>query len=380
MKTVGLSTGRAEPGLAKFGGRPISAALGTAAGRGFTRRPADPNAPPARSVYSLTVTTLTAQRRLEFGLALLASGDAAGAADAFRAVLELDPIYPEAHFSLGEALEQAGERDPAVQAYRDYLATAKDDELGALARLVLLGAAPQPDRLPVGYVRRLFDQYATRFDQALTQRLGYRVPLLLRGLFDSVQHSVPTPLDIIDIGCGTGLSGAAFRDLATHLAGVDLSPAMLAKARDRGFYAELEAGDLVDALRSRPARWHLIVAADVLIYFGDLAPCFAAARAALRPGGSFLFSLEAATAPMPGGYRLSAAQRFQHDPAYVNAVAVEQGFTVVRQIEDDLRLEGGQAVRGRLYLIRTTAAFAGAFRPAKPSRGPGERNEPEAHR
>jgi len=346
-------------------------------GGSLIRRHGRPQSRAAWRAHSLTVTTLTAQRRLEFGLALLASGDAAGAADTFRAVLEVDPTYPEAHFSLGQALELTGERDAAVRAYCDYLVTARDDDLGALARLVLLGASPEPDRLPAAYVRRLFDQYASRFDQALMERLNYRVPRLLRSLFDAAGHPPPAPLDILDIGCGTGLSGAAFRDLANHLAGVDLSTAMLARARKRGIYAELQPGDLIDALRKRPAHWHLIVAADVLIYFGDLAPCFAAARSALRPDGCLLFSLEAQTSAAPGGYRLSSAQRFQHDPAYVNDTAVAQGFTVARQTEDELRLEGGRAVRGWLYLLRTSGTLGNPLWPATPSRGPSERNGPE---
>lgn len=323
----------------------------------------------------MTVTTLTAQRRLEFGLALLASGDGAGAAEACRAVLELDPDYPEAYFSLGQALDLQGKRDAAVQAYRDYLATAPDDELGALARLVLLGAAPEPERLPIGYVRRLFDQYAARFDLALTQRLNYRVPLLLRGLLESDPTAVAAPLDILDIGCGTGLSGAAFGDRANHLAGVDLSPAMLAKARARGIYGELQAGDLIEALRQRPARWDLIVAADALIYFGDLEPCFTAARAALRDGGRLLFSLEAPTSPAPAGYRLAATLRFQHEHDYVAALAAAKGFAVLRANEDDLRLEAGRPVRGWLYLLRATEGPVPVCEAAMARREPDDWNE-----
>ena len=38
----------------------------------------------------------------------------------------------------------------------------------------------------------------------------------------------------LDLGCGTGLMGEALRERIDHLTGVDLSAAMIAKARERG--------------------------------------------------------------------------------------------------------------------------------------------------
>src|SRR5207248_233908 len=77
-------------------------------------------------------------------------------------------------------------------------------------------------------------------------------------------------LDVLDLGCGTGLCGALLRRWARTLVGVDLSPGMLEKARERGCYDRLEQGDLVAVMRTMPARsFDLIVATDVLIYIGD---------------------------------------------------------------------------------------------------------------
>ena len=65
-----------------------------------------------------------------------------------------------------------------------------------------------------------------RIDRHLTETLGYQTPTHLRALYGD------QPIQrMLDLGCGTGLSGQAFADIATHITGVDLSPNMLARAR-----------------------------------------------------------------------------------------------------------------------------------------------------
>ncbi len=107
--------------------------------------------------------------------------------------------------------------------------------------------------------------------------------------------------------------GPLLRPDCRRLVGVDLSAGMVAKARDRGCYDSVEVGELVEWLRLRSvggdgctgrgggggggggglddggspeaAGFDLQVAADVLVYIGDLKPlCAAAAAAAAGPG------------------------------------------------------------------------------------------------
>lgn len=49
-------------------------------------------------------------------------------------------------------------------------------------------------------------------------------------------------LDILDLGCGTGLIGSWFKDYARTLVGVDVSPMMLDMATKKGCYHELRRG------------------------------------------------------------------------------------------------------------------------------------------
>lgn len=63
-----------------------------------------------------------AERRLDIGLALLAAGEPAEAAEAFQAALDLDSDYAAGHYCLGQACEAAGAAERAVAAYHRCLA------------------------------------------------------------------------------------------------------------------------------------------------------------------------------------------------------------------------------------------------------------------
>src|SRR5262249_17821560 len=141
------------------------------------------------------------------------------------------------------------------------------------------------------YVRRLFDDYAPRFDAALVDRLQYRAPAKLRA---AIGAAAPDRrfAQALDLGCGTGLAGAAIRDMTDRLIGVDLSPAMVAAAGRKAVYDELAVGEMVAFLSSAAAIFDLVIAADVLVYLGDLAPLLAAVAARMAAGGLFAFTLQ----------------------------------------------------------------------------------------
>ncbi|SME88115.1 Predicted methyltransferase, contains TPR repeat [Tistlia consotensis] len=325
---------------------------------------------------------LRADRRLEVGLTLLADGRPAAAAKAIEAALEIDDGYAEAWFALAEARAKAGHRRRAAAAYRRYLALQPDDALGAGLRLALLGAAAAPGRPPEAYLRRLFDQYAPRFERALRQRLGYDAPELLAEAVAAVTPADAAPRRVLDLGCGTGLCGPLFRERAVWLEGVDLSPGMLGLARARKVYDALVAEEaeryLATVVRTGEAAgsgegaartpFDLIVAADVLVYLGDLAPLFRAAASALRPGGLFAFTLERDESE---AFRLQPSQRYAHHPASVAALAAAAGFETLQLAPVSCRLEAGRPVPGLLVLLRRPgpALQDPAALPASGSRG-----------
>jgi predicted TPR repeat methyltransferase len=149
-------------------------------------------------------------------------------------------------------------------------------------------------------------------------------------------------LDVLDLGCGTGLAGAVFRPLAVRLDGVDLSPAMIEKARAKGLYDGLIVGDIETALAAPGRAYDLIVAADTLVYLGDLAALFRGARARLKLEGYFLFTVEAGTAD----FELGPKRRWRHGEAYLRRMAAEAGLQVAGLIAASPRREAQKPVEG----------------------------------
>lgn len=275
----------------------------------------------------------------------------AEAAACYRAALAADPSLAEAHRNYASVLEAAGDTEGALAHYEETLRLNPGDATAAYKRAALRGDAA-PDAAPADYVTQLFDQYADSFDAHLTGELGYRVPQLLRDLLARIEGP-HRGLQVLDLGCGTGLSGRAFRDCAAHLAGVDLSPRMLDKARARGVYDDLQVGDVVEALSARVAHWDLLVAADVFVYLGDLAAVLRAAARALRPGGRLLFSVERADGE---GFELRAAGRYVHSAGYVRALATAAGLRIDIEQPAVLRRNFGADVHGLLFALSKTIA------------------------
>ena len=120
-------------------------------------------------------------------------------------------------------------------------------------------------------------------------------------------------LDVLDAGCGTGLCGPLLVPYARRLVGVDLSEGMLALAKEKHVYDAL-IKERVDGSHARPlCSFDVIVSADTLVYFGDLGSVVAAAAAALRPNGLFIFTLEHAVGAVADiNWRLELHGRYSH--------------------------------------------------------------------
>ncbi|MDR7335372.1 tetratricopeptide repeat protein [Roseateles asaccharophilus] len=264
----------------------------------------------------------------------------------FDAALALKPDYPEALIGRAEALLTLHRRGDAIQAFRQALPLGMDVEQIRYA-LAALGDEPAPPTAPPRYVEELFDSYSQNFDQHLVGKLAYRTPELLLAELQRAQPQAGS--DIIDLGCGTGLCGPLLRPLARRLIGVDLSSQMLARAQALGLYDELLHADLTAALAGPPARFDIAVAADVFVYIGDLDAVFAATAAALRPGGLFAFSVEAADGV---DFELNSRRRYAHSLAYLQRLAAAHGFSVESATQSVIRKEGDEPVNGLLIVMR----------------------------
>jgi predicted TPR repeat methyltransferase len=292
-----------------------------------------------------------AERRFAYARAAADEGDFSAAAEVLEQALERAPDWVVAWFALGVARERLGDIDAAAEAFRAALRCDPADVQGASARLALIGRGDAPPVLPAAYLARLFDQYAPRFEAHLTEALGYRAPALIADALGAVAPARRFGR-ALDLGCGAGLMGEALRHRIDHLTGVDLSPAMIEKARERGVYDALIVGDATAALmRQPPAAFDLIVAADSLVYIGDLAPLFAAAATALTADGLVAFSLETIEGE---GFALGASMRFAHSRAYVEATAREAGFRSLIVQAASTRREAGADAPGLICVFQRT--------------------------
>jgi predicted TPR repeat methyltransferase len=299
----------------------------------------------------LASSDLIAERRFGYARAAAKEGDWSAAAEMYEQTVEQAPHWAAAWFALAEAREKLGDLNAAARAFRGSLAADGADAQGAAARLALIGRGDMPDILPPAYVARLFNDYAPRFDVHLIKNLGYRAPALIAEALSTAMLGRRFA-SALDIGCGTGLMGEALRDRVDHLTGVDLAPGMIAKARQRGAYDELQVGDAVAMLTSGPREaFDLIVAADVIVYIGDLAPLFAAVGTALVRQGLFAFSVETCEVE---GFKLGPTMRFAHSRPYVEATAREAGLQPLLVQSASTRREAGADAPGLICVFGKT--------------------------
>ena len=117
--------------------------------------------------------------------------------------------------------------------------------------------------------------------------------------------------------------------------------------------------DVVEAMERAPGGWDLLVAADVLVYIGDLAPVFAAAARALPPEGRFAATVErlpGEAASLTGGsFVLGATRRYAHAEHYVRATAEAAGFLIRLMEPCSPRREKGIPVPGLLFVVERAA-------------------------
>jgi predicted TPR repeat methyltransferase len=277
--------------------------------------------------------------RIEYGQAL--PEDQAVAE--FQEAARLLPKQAEPVWLLAETFARLGRNEEAAEAYRRVLALDLADGFGAQLALAKLGQGAMPERAAAAHVSALYDQYAGSFDQDLLTNLDYRGPeVILEGL---TRAGISGPLDILDAGCGTGLAGLAVKKLARRLDGIDLSEKMAEQARARGVYDKVTVGDLLALSGS----YDLVIAADVLIYLGDLAPVLQAVQNVLHPGGHFAFTVERGEGE---GYDLRPTGRFAHAEPYLRRIAADHGFAVTLLEPTVTRREAGAPVPGLLCLLR----------------------------
>ncbi len=161
-------------------------------------------------------------------------------------------------------------------------------------------------------------------------------------------------LDILDLGCGRGAMGGQLKPLANFITGVDLSEKAIKHALREGAYDSIKHGDAVTVMKAMlPNSFDLVVAADMVPYFGDLGDLFRAIATVTRPGGLVAFNADALDTTEDGSgasgniraFELNFTGRWTHRRKYVTQSVSAAGMSVL----------GVRVVKGRTRLISTAA-------------------------
>jgi predicted TPR repeat methyltransferase len=276
------------------------------------------------------------------------------AIDAVRNVARVRTGFGDALQTLANLYYRLGRADEARGVYEQWAEEAPSDPT---PRHMLAAASGRgvPDRADDSYIVKTFDGFAESFDTQLA-RLDYVAPQLVAARLIEHPLYLSGRAALLDAGCGTGWCGPLLRSTAGCLVGVDLSTRMLEQARARGVYDELHEAELTAFMVSRPATFDIIVAADVLCYFGRLEVVIGAAHAALLPGGLMSFSVEALAEAAEGEtFQLGRHGRYAHSRPYLERVLSDGGFEPPCIDTAVLRLELGRPVNGYLVSGRRSA-------------------------
>ncbi|WP_433989155.1 hypothetical protein SuNHUV7_33950 (plasmid) [Pseudoseohaeicola sp. NH-UV-7] len=138
-------------------------------------------------------------------------------------------------------------------------------------------------------VRRLYDDWAATYEAEISEN-GYATPGRCAAAL--AQYVTDKAAPVLDFGCGTGLSGLALKLAGFEtIDGVDVSPDMLDRAREKNIYRTLTAIDADDDLPAAPGQYNAIAAIGVIGASAAPASSIDDIMHALDPGGFFVLSL-----------------------------------------------------------------------------------------
>jgi predicted TPR repeat methyltransferase len=274
------------------------------------------------------------------------NGQIPDAIDTAEALIKDYPNEALLYNMCGGCYASLGELDMAVKNYEKALAIKPDYAVPQHMLNSLIGYTSKEP--PKEYIKNLFDDFAERFDDSLVQKLDYKLPFIMKELILKLDPNKSKFNKVIDLGCGTGLSGKGLRDISNNLTGIDLSENMVAKARELDVYDSLIVGDIVDTLSSSKEKYDLFISLDVLIYIGDVKSIFNEVRNCCNKNAFFIFSVETQE---EDGYSLLKSARYAHSENYILNITSD-GFKVVDSQDVRLRKEGSSWIDGKIFILQ----------------------------
>ena len=279
------------------------------------------------------------------GNALKDQGKLEEAIEAYNKALAIKPDYAEAYNNVGNVLKDQGKLEEAIEAYSRALAIRPDDAEAKHKISSLTGETT--NSAPREYVENLFDGYAGKFDQSLVEKLEYNIPKILTNL-TAKEHGSGSWGSVLDLGCGTGLTGIEIKEFCSKLEGIDLSNKMLEQAKITNVYDKLTHVDIVDYLSIAELNFDYFISTDVFVYVGNLSEVFRLIKSRNKKPGKLVFSTEHTE---NDGFHLEKSGRYSHSKRYIESLCEKFSYSISHFSETNLRKEKGAFLTGGIYLL-----------------------------
>ena len=311
--------------------------------------------PYARDCYRYALQLKPDDKELHFNLGVLAEKEnfEDHAINHYLNTLNIDPHYYPAHYNI--ALVFLIKQHPSkAKKHLEAALSLKSDNQNIKFMLAAIEKDPRLKAAPQEHVKNLFDQYADYYDKHMLEALDYQLPGQILSFYHKLYGiNKESKLNILDLGCGTGLAAEKFKPYAKNLTGVDISTNMLAHARLKDFYQHLVLDDVINFLKTHQEQFDLILAADTLIYFGELDTIFEWIATRLSTGGKCLFNLEEGS---KSPYIVDQSGRFLHHPSYINQLIEKNNLKLIRATTAISRQQNNQSVSSLLYCMEKSLA------------------------
>ena len=279
------------------------------------------------------------------GSLLTKNGHMEGALEAFRQALNIEPNCVKTYGNIAVAFLAMDKTELAIQAFEQIINIEPDHLIAQHTLNALTGK--QTASVPDGYIEKLFDSYASKFEHSLVDTLEYKLPKLIAELVS--KHRPGAAFDsMLDLGCGTGLAGVEFKGLCQNIEGIDLSKKMLIEAGQKNVYDKLNHTGILEYLSEARLDFDLFVSADVFVYVGDLSEVFRLIKSHNKRKGLLVFSTEHTELD---GFHLEQTGRYSHSKSYIDSLCAEFDYNLLHFSKASLRKEKDDFLTGGLYLL-----------------------------
>lgn len=279
----------------------------------------------------------------------------------YKQCLVINPEHFAACYNSASIFQKIEDYQSAIKCYKEALKIKPDDT----SCQYLLSALDDNNKenkfssTPQQYTENLFDSYADDFENELLINLDYKTPENLYNLFFNYlkqNNLLDIKLNILDLGCGSGLIGQVFNQYPglITITGVDLSRNMLNQAKKKNLYHDLIKSDINNFLSQNiTSNFNLITLADVLVYYGDLEELFMQIKTSSNNSTTkyLLFSVENELTALD--YKLNKTGRFSHNVNYVRNILNKNNFCLISEEHCVLRKNKQESVAGILFLAST---------------------------